>query len=289
MAPIGLGHERHVTGQRLAVVAAEARELGIRHPGTQAKEHPLHALGGENACVLEIGNFRRRAARAQAVAGMHHESGGVDYRWAAREIPKRVDQIGRQVDGVGAIGVFGIGEVLPADAPDLGAGADPLAGENIANLSARITRLIEKGEGLEALRAKLPGRIQRAHPQISLAFVSDHDQGISIPRHDQDGFLEARIEISEVGEVREMLAIRVDDQVSEAVRGHCRTQLIEPLLQLGGLDGGRAFRQPERRPVDFDQLMSLGRTGHSLFLPTSKYSEFISMPRSEAPRRRPRG
>src|SRR5580700_494582 len=102
---------------------------------------------------------------------------------------------------MGTIGVLRIREVLPANAANLGGIADPFAGENFAHLAAGITRLIEQGERLEALGAKLARGVQWADAQVPLALVADNEQGLAVARDDQDRLFIPWIEIGQVRQI----------------------------------------------------------------------------------------
>src|ERR1700722_5942162 len=88
------------TPQWLSTCASERDHLMVGHSLAQAKDHSLHALGSLHAGVLKIGDFRKRAERAQAVPGMHKEIGTINNSPVACKLAKRVHKVGRQFDRV---------------------------------------------------------------------------------------------------------------------------------------------------------------------------------------------
>jgi hypothetical protein len=163
---------------------------------------------------------------------------------------------------VGAIGVLRIGEVFPADTPHPGTLADALAGEDLAHLAAGVAWLVQQRERLKALSADPALGVQRTHTQVVLAFIADHDQRLAVPCDDQQRLFIARIEVGEVRQVREVLAIRIDDHVAEPLRVHTRPQRRNSAFKFRGLHHGRAIGPTELRPLDVNQLMGFCCSAH---------------------------
>jgi hypothetical protein len=236
----------------------------VRHARPQAEQHALHAFRRQYTGVFEEGDFGRGAAGAQAVRGVHHEVRRVHDRCVAREAAQGVDQIGGEVDGMRAVGMLRIREVFPADAAHLGGCTDPFSGKDLPDLAAGVTGLVEQGEALETLGPQCAREVRRADAEIAFAFVPDNEQRASPRRHDQNRLLEARVEVGEVGQVREMLAIGIDHGMSQSRRGHGRSQRADPGVEFRGFDSRRALGQAELRPFGFDQPMGLGRAMHEI-------------------------
>src|SRR5215469_6704199 len=103
-------------------------------------------------------------------------------------------------------------KVFPADATNFGLRANPFAGEDIADFAACIAGLVEKRESLKSLGPQFSRFIERAYAQIALTLIAhDQQRRSSTAFNDQHGLLEPGIEIGEIGHVREMLAIRIND------------------------------------------------------------------------------
>ena len=146
--------------------------------------------------------------------------------------------------------------------PTFGARTDALARENIPHFAACAARLIEKRKGLKPFRTKFSRDMKRTDIQISFAFIPDNKQGLSGSFTIRIRFLEAGIEIGEIRDVREMLAIGINDDVRQPAFGHMRAQGIEAPFEFGRRDRGRPVGRSEFRPIGFNQLERLGRTTH---------------------------
>ena len=247
---------RHVATQRHAVVAGQLRQFVIRHAVAEAENHPPHAFGGENVGVFEIGDFRRRAATSQAIAGVHQNLGRVDHALVPGQFAERIHDIGRQVHRMASVGLFGVGVILPADAADGHLRADALAGEDVAQQAAFVARLVQQREGLKPFRADFAGFDTRADRHIALALVADQQQRRPIGGHDQQGLFKTRVEPGQIGQIGKMLPIGIDDQMGESMAAHGSPSGGESFLELSGRCPWRRLGLAKLGPINLGNTMS---------------------------------
>ena len=182
---------------------------------------------------------------------MDEQVGGVHGLVDASQFANRIDDVGRGVHAVRVPVVF------PARTADAGAGADAFGAEDLLKGAAGIARLVEQGEGLISLRPQRAAPPQRADRQIALAFVADHQEGVAaVGPENQDRLFESRIEVAAPGEVGEVLAIAVDQQVRQPPLVHPASKLVQTGRELLGRHqrSGQRFG-PEIRPLSLDEAV----------------------------------
>jgi hypothetical protein len=73
--------------------------------------------------------------------------------------------------------------------------------------------------------------------------------------HDQQYFFEARVDIGEVGQIREVLSIRIEHHVSNVTLFHGSAEGVDPLAENRGRLDGWAHCHPKVWPININQAM----------------------------------
>ncbi len=118
--------------------------------------------------------------------------------------------------------MLGIGEILPPDASDRRAFADPLAREDLPHEPAVSPGLIQQGERLEPLVPQLARHVQWADRQIPLALIAHDQQRVPATGDHQHRFFEARIEPRKPGQIGKVLPVAINNQVRQSQLVHAR-------------------------------------------------------------------
>ncbi len=154
-----------------------------------------------------------------------------------------------------ALGVFGCGVVLPADASDLRLGADPFVSQDFAQLAAVASGGADQRERAEALVPQFSCRPERADWQVTDTLGAHNEQRLAVWSDNHEGLFEARIKTGQPVQVGKVLPVPVNQEMGKPFAGHGGAGGLQARLVFSQRRHWRRCCLPELRPLDFYQFV----------------------------------
>ena len=202
------GGQHQVARQRRAVPAEQRDRLALGHARAAGRSSTLRT-------PLDVVHAAHSIAASCSTSLMTRSpSAGVDEQVGRRSrraplAPTSPRSSSTRNAGTSIIARSGVR--LPADDADPAAGADALVAEDLGERPRPVARLARQAEVLEQMAAH---RQRRGAGHARSTRCRRGSPGRPSGADDEDRLLEARVEAGQVGEVRAVLAVGVDDERS---------------------------------------------------------------------------
>ena len=236
-----------MAGKRKTVQPHQGRGVELGHAGLHAEEHIAHGLRGVRADEVESGDLVSLVSGAKASLRVHEQGIGVADRGAAAgDLAQRVGEIGWDFESESVAVPLAGAEVLPSRRADPRSPGDSRRGKDVGEGGALAARLPEQAEALELHDLEVV--IDRTDPGVAQSLVAHEELGPSrsgVEADDEERFLEPGVVAGEVRKVREMLPVRIDDDVRESMRPGLIGEQVEPAPVQRRRDGRLCHRQSE--------------------------------------------